>query len=545
LGKISIFGFIKNSKPLPMPKTLATLLLSLVLMQISSFADHITVSGDVSGEWNADTVIVTGDLKVPDGHMLSIQPGTIIEFQGSFTFKIEGSVSAIGLENDNIFFQIADTSGFSVDTIPDGGWKGIRFDHNRMTNDASVFINCRFYFGKMVSNDPLTGNGGAINVNNYDKVSISGCTFQDNFATYNGGAIYLDSADISISHSTFAHNRCGPAVAPYGYGGAICSDNSNPDIWWNVFDNNTSTGVGGGLAVRFKDCNLYNNIFTGNTSGLGGGFGFLHIPEIHYRISNNLVAGNFAVYFGGGVANLVASPIYINNTIVYNQAMYGGGFYCKDSISPQFYNTIIWGNMAGVGSQGYLFEVFSQADFFNCDVEGGPALFGGSGGGVAFSGAFEQCLDTIPGFMGSGAYPYALDDNSACIDMGSTDTIGFNLPETDLAGNPRIINNILDMGAYEWYTVDVKDNYRNESPVKVWPNPTKGKFKVQSSKFKVPIQQVELVDIFGKIVLIQKVRDDNEPIEFDISYLSSGIYLVRIFLADEYITKRLLKFSHR
>ncbi len=534
-----------------MNKTLAdlSLLLCLLFIQITSFADHITVSGDVSGEWNTDTVLVIGDLTVPDGHSLLIQPGTIVEFQGSFAFNIKGSVTAIGMQDDNIFFQVDDTAGFSVDTIQDGGWRGIRFDHNRTTNDPSVFSNCRFYYGKMVSNDPMTGHGGAIYVNDYDKVSISGCIFQDNFATYNGGAVYLDSADISISHSSFVHNRCGPAVAPYGYGGAVCSDNSNPDIRWNVFDSNTSTGVGGGLAVRFIDCNVYNNIFTGNTSGLGGGFGFLHIPEIHYRISNNLVAGNSAVYFGGGVANLVASPIYINNTIVYNQAMYGGGFYCKDSISPDFHNTIIWGNTAGVGSQGYMFEIYSQADFFNCDVEGGPALFGGSGGGVSFSGAFERCLDTIPGFMGSGEYPYALDDTSPCIDMGSTDTIGFMLPETDLAGNPRIMYDIIDMGAYEWFTVGVKDDYGKDGSVKIWPNPAEGKFKVHppagGSKFKVEVCKVELVDIFGKVVLSMEMRSDYNPQELDISHLPSGIYLVMISLGNEYITKKLVKVSHR
>jgi hypothetical protein len=84
----------------------------MLLIQMTSFADHITVSGDVSGEWNTDTILVTGNLTVPDGHNLLIQPGTIVEFLGSFTFNIKGSVSAIGLMNDNIFFQVADTTGF-------------------------------------------------------------------------------------------------------------------------------------------------------------------------------------------------------------------------------------------------------------------------------------------------------------------------------------------------------------------------------------------------------------------------------------------------
>jgi predicted outer membrane repeat protein len=514
-----------------------------LMLPFAALADHITVSGEVSGEWSADTVLVTGDLTVPDGHNLLIMPGTIVEFQGSFAFFIKGSVTAEGSPDENIVFRMADTAGFSVDSIPDGGWRGIRFDHNRTSNDSSAFVNCRFNNGKMVGNDPLIHNGGAIYVNNYNKVIIEGCFFQDNFATYNGGAIYLDSANISIIHSSFTNNRCGPAIAPYGYGGAICSDNSSPDIRWNVFDNNVSTGVGGGLAVRFKDCNLYDNIFSSNVSGLGGGFGFLHIAESSHRIINNLVAGNYAVYFGGGVANLVASPIYINNTIVYNQAMYGGGFYCKDSVMPGFYNTIIWGNTAGVGDQGYLFEIYSQAGFFNCDVQGGPALFGGSGGGVAFSGAWEKCLDTIPGFVGTGDHLYALAETSPCIDMGSSDTSGFMLPETDLAGNPRIVNNVIDMGAYEYWTVGVKDEYVSDDDVRIWPNPTEGKFRVQSEGFKLGVRKVELIDIFGKVVFAEETKNHIWPFEFDISPLPAGIYLARIFIDNQTITKELMKIS--
>jgi predicted outer membrane repeat protein len=530
-------------------KITITLLFALCTMHLAGLADHITVQGEVSGQWGADTVLVTGDLTVPDGENLLIQPGTIVEFQGSFIFNVEGSISALGLVHDNIFFQVADTSGFYTDSIPDGGWRGIRFDHNRYSNDLSVFAFCHFYFGKTVSDDPMTGNGGAIYVKAYNKVSISNCMFQDNFATYNGGAIYLDSANISISNSSFARNRCGMAIAPYGYGGAICSDNSSPDIRWNIFDNNSSTGVGGGLAVRFKDCDVYNNVFRSNVSGLGGGFGILHITEINHRINNNLVAGNFAVYFGGGIASLDASPIYINNTIVYNQAMYGGGFYCKDSISPDFYNTIIWGNTAGVGPQGYLFEVYSQADFFNCDVEGGPLLFGGSGGGEAFYGDYESCLDENPSFMGSGDFPYALNDDSPCYDAGSWDTTGFFLPEYDLANNPRISHSAIDMGAYEIVWVGLPAIEKSEDLMKVWPNPTDGKFQITSTKsqtnpeIKNEIKKIEVLDLYGKVLSTLVVQYFCDRIESDISHLPPGIYIVRISLQHTEITKKLVKVS--
>jgi predicted outer membrane repeat protein len=527
-----------------------SLLYALCSMHFYTLADHITVQGEVSGEWNADTVLVTGDLTVPDGQNLLIQPGTVVIFQGSFAMNVEGSVTAMGEAGDRIIFRVADTAGFSVDSIPDGGWRGIRFDHNRNSNPASVFEHCNFSFGKMVSDDPLTGNGGAICVRAYNKVSIVHCLFEDNYAAYNGGAIALDSADIVIHHTVFTRNRCGMDIAPWGYGGAVSSDNSSPDLRWNVFTYNSSTGIGGALSVRYVDCPVYNNVFSGNFSALGGALGVLHIPEINHRISNNLFAGNTALYFGGGIATINASPVYINNTITDNSATYGGGFYCKDSISPAFYNTIIWGNMAAVGPQGYMFEIFSQADFYFCDVEGGPSLFGGSGGGEAFSGAFEDCIDTLPGFMDFAQYPYSLSSQSPCIDAGSVDTTGFMLPSTDLAGNPRVSHGIIDMGAYEFLFVGVKERPGNAAAVKAWPNPTAGKFKVQSSKFKeeifkfkVEVEIVEMVDHSGRVWEVKATNFDTGVVEIDISHLPDGIYLVRFIDGQIRFSEKILKIS--
>ncbi|MCD4651089.1 MAG: right-handed parallel beta-helix repeat-containing protein [Candidatus Cloacimonetes bacterium] len=44
---------------------------------------------------------------------------------------------------------------------------------------------------------------------------------------------------------------------------------------------------------------------------------------------------------------------------------------------------------------------------------------------------------------------YQLSDSSLCVNTGTQDTTGLNLPATDLAGNPRIWNEIIDMGVYE------------------------------------------------------------------------------------------------
>ena len=51
--------------------------------------------------------------------------------------------------------------------------------------------------------------------------------------------------------------------------------------------------------------------------------------------------------------------------------------------------------------------------------------------------------------MGTGANPYRLNNLSPCVNAGIPDTTGLNLPEYDLAGNPRVYGGRIDMGAYE------------------------------------------------------------------------------------------------
>jgi hypothetical protein len=501
------------------------LLFCFILVIGHVHADNITVQGEISGQWVYDTVFIAGDVTVPTGEYVMIHPGVLVVFQGVFEFRVEGAVRAIGAPDDLIRFTMADTVGFSIDTVPGGGWEGIRLDNILPENDSSIFNHCLFEFGKVVDTSAEAGSGGAVFVNGWNMVRISQCTFSNCFARFNGGAIYLDSANIAIDHCSFNKNRAGLAVSPWGYGGAICSDHSSPEIWWNVFEENTSTGVGGGLAVRFTDCNVYNNIFSGNSSGLGGGLGVLHITDILHRINNNLVVNNSAVYFGGGVASLDASPYYINNTIAHNDAIYGGGFYCKDSVSPDFYNTIIWGNTAAVGPQGYLFEVYSQADFFNCDVQGGPAEFGGSGGGEAFFGAYDSCIDEDPLFQGLAPHPYILYGDSPCVDAGSADTTGFFLPLMDLAYNPRIWPSVIDMGAYEFF-VERTVEAGHTGDITIYPNPTTGKFKVQSSEFKVELNSVEVYSLSGQLLETWNLEPGTWNLEFDISELPVGIYFI-------------------
>jgi parallel beta-helix repeat protein/predicted outer membrane repeat protein len=413
-------------------------------------AGYIEVSGNVSGVWDVDTVKVIGDIQVREVESLFILPGVTVEFQGRYIFYVNGQIVATGTQDMPVIFTMADTTGFHNDTIPQGGWKGIRFDGLSPDVDSSLFHYCWFGYGKAVSEDSLMRVGGVMSILDFNKLEISHCTFEYNKATDKGGALYLNSANILLRNNHFTYNSAGRGIDLWGYGGAICSDNSESIIIGNTFSNNLATGIGGGLAIRFSDCPVFFNIFQGNQSGIGGAMAVLHVPECKYVISNNLIINNISYFFGGGVSNNNSSPVWVNNTITGNSSYsYGGGFYCMDSVNPKVYNNIIYGNQAPLGTQVYLWQTNSQASFYHCNIEGGLEGFAGSGSGGAFVGEYINNIDADPLFENSALGDFRISNVSPCVDTGMPDTTSLMIPESDLAGEQRIVGEYIDIGAYE------------------------------------------------------------------------------------------------
>jgi len=92
-----------------------------------------------------------------------------------------------------------------------------------------------------------------------------------------------------------------------------------------------------------------------------------------------------------------------------------------------------------------------------------------------------------------------------------------------------------------------------QGSVEVWPNPTRGKFQITSTKHQInsnnQIQNCELVDLYGNVV--GDLACDFEfgaclvpgawNLEFDISRCPAGVYFVRISLFNSLIVKKIVK----
>ena len=128
--------------------------------------------------------------------------------------------------------------------------------------------------------------------------------------------------------------------------------------------------------------------------------------------------------------NVEDTVVITNCTFTGNLANQSGAIFSNNS-SLSLTNCILWGDTPdeiGGGTITY------------CDVQGGTGQpWFGTG-----------CIDTDPLFMDADGH---LSVGSPCIDAGINSAVPEWL-ETDLDGNPRIVNDIVDMGAFEAGSVE-------------------------------------------------------------------------------------------
>jgi predicted outer membrane repeat protein len=520
------------------------LLILLLNFNFPGHAQTIMIQGIQSGLLEADTVLIAGNVTVPAGEQLKFKAGSMVLATGHFRLDVNGSISAIGEPGSQVVFSVADTAGFSNHENGRGGWDGFHFNGNNPLEDSSVFQYCRFEYGK-ATGDSLGKMGGIFNIRDFGRISVSNCTFLNNYAYHWGGAIFAESGDIRISHSIFQGNVCGQEAPPYGYGGAVCFRHSRPDISYCEFTGNISTGIGGAISLEYTDAMVSKNRFRENYSGLGGAMGYLRSAPDRI-VEGNLFVNNSCLFFGGAIAFIKACPLVLHNTITDNQSSsYGGAVYCNDSAVPVLINTIIHGNHAGEGAQLYIWDILSAPEFYHCNIQGGKEAFGGTGG-IGYHSAYIYNIDSLPGFLNNGPHPYSLQSNSPCINKGMFDPGWINYPEKDLSGNPRISGMLPDIGAYE-YQIDLGSDLQIVSAdVKVSPNPFGDLLYIDLGKtYPVPVS-LGIFDGRGILVHEAVIYPGAQSYRWNCSINNTigngrGVFILTLSLPDSQVAKVVLR----
>ncbi len=252
---------------------------------------------------------------------------------------------------------------------------------------------------------------------------LSGFTIQGYGGSWNQspGGISCVGASPTIEHCVIQNNGY------YGYGGGIfCGSESCPTIQDCQIIGNVRSGIfSENSSPTIRHCMIVGNDSSGIVAQ-GSGRPIVINCLIRGNTGSNNLGGGVSV---GGWSIDYGSITLINCTLTGNYtANRGGGMNCWNG-SITAVNTLIWGNVAMYNPDEHHWSG-GPYYFVNCHIGGADPKFRNPPGG-----------------------DYRLLESSPCFNAGTHSLDWWMpplvLPETDLAGNPRILYGIVDVGAYE------------------------------------------------------------------------------------------------
>lgn len=363
-----------------------------------------------------------------------------------------------------------------------------------MDNDTLGNSYCIFSIGQTVTTLTLDGftvqggnangqgggatqNGSAVNINAYSTPTgsapnFNNCIFQNNFSKGQGGAIYIEAGSGGLAfpffyNCTFQNNEAessGGAVYHSGYSnGSISTSFTNCN-----FLNNTAGASGGAVfnhggdngkaSPMFKQCDFDSNNSINQHGGaiynLGTQLGLSNPIIINCRFYNNSGYAAGGIY-NNGSAGGVSSPTITSCTFVGNFTTdpggNGGAIYANGSLSgtsnPVISNCIFWDNMTQNSNGSEIIRSvdgdpvlsYCLVDVNNCsELQSGPNISCGNGMIYNQNPLFTNLANGELTLSGS---------HSPAADNGFNDV---NSEPSDLLGNDRVSNTIIDIGAYEF-----------------------------------------------------------------------------------------------
>ena len=295
--------------------------------------------------------------------------------------------------------------------------------------------------------DGITVAGGYADGNPTSYVTVG----QRRIYKASGGGIYGEDAVLGLNNVVLRDNYASLYGGGFYGGGALGSA-----VLVGVNASGNKAKLGGGLAFADGESHLLNTVVTGNIAdSLGGGF---HVSQGAHNLTNTTVSGNYALK-GGGLSSVETSLIRVNNSIVWGNEAEADVTAGRDSLNNVFLSSIdsiqyraslVEGSMGGT-SYGYWRKHFGLDSTRNSPVRN---------------------LDTDPMFVlsvtpprngqpVSGGGDYTTMTGSEVLGGANMDQYKnfFTPPLPDLngqfdrAGNPRLYDVKLDIGAYESQTV--------------------------------------------------------------------------------------------
>ncbi len=272
-------------------------------------------------------------------------------------------------------------------------------------------------------------------------LTVVECLIHGNYAHDEGGGIDNSGGQLTVLDSVVSGNTVGPGEV---FGGGIHSLNGALTIINSTVSGN-SADFGGGIYNYLGALTVTASTISGNAAVYGGGIESANGP---LTITNSTINGNSANNSGGGLY-LYSFGIQMtisSSTISGNSArVVGGGLDILDNVRA-IRNTIVAANSAPAGP-----------DVMGDSTSQGHNLIGDGTGATGFGasdlvGTSDHPIDPLLGSLqdNGGLTPtMALLPGSPAIDAGDN---AFPPGPYDQRGPgfPRIVNGIIDIGAFEF-----------------------------------------------------------------------------------------------
>ena len=328
-------------------KTYITLLFAFILCSALSALD---VSGEQSGTWSPENnpYILVGDVSVPAGSTLSIEPGVLVQAMGNFRINAEGSIQAIGTETDSIRFENAQNP-------PTELWKGIRLENETEQSNFMHIVVEYAEYGINAVDSPMevsysrfSYNQRGLHLYGIGNSNPAPMNVHHNIIehTMQNGILVPQNSNAWIHHNEVRYNG---TVTQY-YGAIQLANQStggqnNPIIEYNYIHDNFKQGitawdvVGAGAinaTIRFNhiEANL-TGIYLLNASGIvhdnliinnfipgdansGAGMMIGGATSMPY-VAGNTLTGNFTAFYITSNAVPILGDMSLNHPFAYGQ----------------------------------------------------------------------------------------------------------------------------------------------------------------------------------------------------------------------------------
>jgi len=382
-------------------------------------------------DWDAYPTVLSGDI---DGNDITDTNGVVTD-----TANLSVSSNSYHVVTSTNVLSSTVLDGFIITAGDADGSSPINLGGGmHIASSSPTLVNLTF------SGNSAYSGGGMHNVNS--SPTLTNVTFTSNTATNAGGGMQNQISAPVLTNVTFDGNSANE-------GGGIWNKYGTPKQTNVTFVGNSATR-GGGIYAKFNfSPNMANVTFAGNSANEGGG---MYIKVNSNPILTNVTfSGNSATNNGGGMwIGITTKPSLANVTFAANSATNsGGGIYNNpDSNSPVIRNTIFWTNTAGITSTAAISSsVGSIVSLTNNLVQGGCPVGASCSVTLTDDPLFVRDPDS-----GDGNWATLADNdygnlrlrvNSPAINQGNNSFIAG--VTTDLDGNPRIIDSLVDLGAFE------------------------------------------------------------------------------------------------